>query len=162
MQSYIEITGYGYNKRLCEDVACWFLNEYFPRHEIQLEILHRSLKRDAVFGYCDCVDYKRRPRNFLIELHTHMERELYIKTLLHELTHLQQWVTGDLRVKRGKLYYKESITDGRDYWSLPHEIEAHAKEDVLYCQYQQYIMNRKILPFHHPIYDRSKCKSKCP
>lgn len=149
MQSYVEITGYGYSKRLCEDVVCWFLNEYLPRHKIQLEIIHRSLKREKMHGFCDCVEYhKKNPREFLISLNTYMEKELYIKTLLHELAHLRQWATGDLRVKKGKLFYKEVLVEDRGYWKQPHEVEAHELEEKLYYQYLQHVLNRKIVPFH--------------
>jgi hypothetical protein len=88
----IDHSGYGYSKILCEDVTSWFLNRFFPRHKIDVTIIHRGLKREEVYGYCDVVEDSYRPREFLIELQTHMDTELYIKTLLHELTHLKQWV----------------------------------------------------------------------
>ncbi len=93
---YLEMSGYGYSKLLCEDVTTWFLNRFLPRHKIEVEILHRGLKREQVYGYCDYVGESYRPREFLIELQTHMDEELYIKTLLHELVHLRQWVIGSL------------------------------------------------------------------
>jgi hypothetical protein len=66
--SYITTSGYGYRKRICEDVTTWFLNRFFPRHKIHVEILHRGLKREQVYGYCDYVGESYRPRQFLIEL----------------------------------------------------------------------------------------------
>ena len=81
--SYITTSGYGYRKRICEDVTSWFLNRFFPRHKIHVEILHRGLNREQVYGYCDYVGESYRPREFLIELNTYMDEELYIKTLLH-------------------------------------------------------------------------------
>ena len=133
--SYITTSGYGYRKRICEDVACWFLNKFLPRHKIHLEILHRGLKREQVYGYCDYVGESYRPRHFLIELDTHMDEELYIKTLLHELTHLRQWVVGSLRIRYGKMCYgKESVED-YEYWHQPHEVEAREQEETLYLEY---------------------------
>ena len=105
MHSIIEITGYGYHKRICEDVTTWFLNKFLPRHQIYVEIQHRGLKREHVYGYCDYTGESYRPREFLIELDTYMHQELYIKTLLHELVHLRQLVIGTLRSKRGKMHY---------------------------------------------------------
>jgi hypothetical protein len=135
MQSIIEISGYGYRKRICEDVACWFLNKFLPRHKIYVEILHRGLKREHVYGYCDYTGESYRPREFLIELDTYMHQELYIKTLLHELVHLQQWVTGTLRAKRGKRYYAGTNVEEIEYWDQPHEIEAREQEASLYLDY---------------------------
>ena len=135
MQSIIEISGYGFRKSVCTDVASWFLNKFLPRHKIYVEILHRSLKRDGVYGWCDILGESYRPREFLIELHTYMDQELYIKTLFHELVHLRQWVTGTLRVKRGKMYYDGTNVWDFDYKDQPHEIEAREQEVILYQQY---------------------------
>jgi hypothetical protein len=50
-ERFIHPVGYGYSKRTCEDVASWFLNKFFPRHKIYVEIVHRGLKREHVYGY---------------------------------------------------------------------------------------------------------------
>ncbi len=133
--SYIQTFGYGYSKLLCEDVTTWFLNKFLPRHKIDVEILHRGLKREHVYGYCDVVDGTYRPRSFLIELDTYMDKELYIKTLLHELVHLRQWVVGSLRSKRGKMYYGKQKVEDYEYEDQPHEIEAREQEETLYEEY---------------------------
>ena len=133
--SYIYTSGYGYSKRLCEDVTSWFLNKFLPRHKIEVEIRHRGLRREGVYGYCDYVGESYRPREFLIEIGTHFDEELYIKTLLHELVHLRQWVVGSLRSKRGKMYYGKECVENYDYWHQPHEIEAHEQEETLYVAY---------------------------
>lgn len=133
--SYITHSGYGYRKRICEDVAVWFLNRFFPRHKIHVDIVHRGLNRESVYGYCDVVGETYRPRHFLIEMNTHMEEELYIKTLLHELTHLRQWVVGSLRLRSGKMYYCKEPVESYDYWDQPHEIIARREELILYLEY---------------------------
>ena len=133
--SSIYHSGYGYSKVLCEDVTSWFLNEFFPRHKIDVEIVHRGLKREQVVGYCDVVGRSYRPRHFLIDLQTHMEEELYIKTLLHELTHLKQWVDGRLRFCNGKMRYCQEPVENYDYEDQPHEIEAREEEYRLHNLY---------------------------
>ena len=135
--SILEITGYGYSKPLCKDVTFWFLNKFLPRYKIYVEVLHRGLKREGVCGWCDFVGDSYRPREFLIELDTHMSEELYIKTLLHELVHLQQWVTGTLRAKRGKRYYNSINVEDIEYWDQPHEIIARREEILLYQEYMK-------------------------
>ena len=141
--SYITVTGYGYPKVTCEDVTCWFLNKYFPRHKITVDIVHRGLKREQVLGYCDVVGECHRPRHFLIELDTHMDRETYVKTLLHELTHLKQWVDGVLRSRYGKLCYSKEPVDNYEYWYQPHEVEARYMEEELY---HNYLIDRGLVP----------------
>jgi hypothetical protein len=135
MQSYLEITGYGFRKRLCENVTIWFLDKFLPRHQLDIQIVHRGLKREGVLGYCDFTDDYKRPRSFLIELDTYMEDEIYIKTLLHELVHLRQWVNGSLKMKRSKMYYGTCKIENYDYIDQPHEIEARQQESFLYLQY---------------------------
>ena len=133
--SYITVSGYGYPKSICEDVTSWFLNQFFPRHKITVDIVHRGLKREQVLGYCDVVGECYRPRHFLIELDTHMDRDTYIKTLLHELTHLAQWIRGSLRHRYGKLCYCKTPVENWDYEDQPHEIEARQEEERLFEWY---------------------------
>ena len=64
-----------------------------------------------------------------------MEEELYIKTLLHELTHLKQWVDGRLRFRDGKMRYCQEPVENYDYEDQPHEIEARKWETMLYDRY---------------------------
>ena len=130
--TYITHSGYSYSEIVCEDVTSWFLNNFFPRHKICVEIVHRGLKREQVVGYCDVVGRSYRPRHFLIELQTHMDKELYVKTLLHELTHLRQWVEGSLRFSDGKMCYSQEPVENYDYENQPHEIEAREEEERLY------------------------------
>jgi hypothetical protein len=148
--SILYISGYGYPKSTCEDVTSWFLNNFFPRHKITVDIVHRGLKRENVQGYCDVVGETYRPRHFLIELDTHMDRDLYIKTLLHELTHLAQWVRGSLRQRYGKLCYSKVPVDNWEYWYQPHEIEAREEEERLF---EMYLMDR----FGRPDEEVSQC-----
>jgi len=135
--SSIYHSGYGYSKLVCEDVTSWFLNKFLPRHKIDLDILHRGLRREHVYGYCGVVGESYRPREFLIELTTYMDKELYIKTLLHELTHLRQWVMGSLQFRYGKMCYCKEPVEKYDYEYQPHEIEAREQEETLYEQYME-------------------------
>ena len=132
---YLQMSGYGYRKRICESVTDWFMNRYMPRHTIDLRVVHRGLKRDLVYGWCDFEDDYKRPRAFLIELQSNMTLELYIKTLIHELVHVRQWVFGSLRQKRGKMYYGSTNVEDLDYDDQPHEIEAREQEETLYITY---------------------------
>lgn len=132
---YLEMSGYGYRKRICESVIDWFMNRYMPRHDIGLRVIHRGLKREFVYGYCDVDGDIKRPRDFLIELQSHMNHELYVKTLIHELVHARQWVFGSLKQKRGKMYYGSTKVEDLDYEDQPHEIEAREQEETLYITY---------------------------
>ena len=132
---YLETTGYGFSKKLCEDVVCWFVSKHLPRHKLEIEVLHRGMKRENAYGYCDVAGRHYKPRDFLIELDTHMNKETYTKVLLHELYHILQFVSGELKLKSSKRYYKGECMEDLEYWEQPHEIRTHYMEKVLYREY---------------------------
>lgn len=127
--------GYGYSKRLCKDVVYWFISKYLPKHKIELEVLHRGLKREGALGYCDVVGSTSNPREFLIEMDTYLDKETYTRVLLHELYHLLQWVRGELKLKASKMHFKGECVEDLEYWEKPHEIHAHWNERLLYQEY---------------------------
>ena len=127
--------GYGFSKRLCEDVVCWFVSKYLPRHKLEIEVLHRGMKREGAYGYCDVAGRQYNPREFLIELDTHMDKETYITVLLHELYHILQFVSGELKLKASKKYYKGECMEDLEYYEQPHEISARWNERILYQEY---------------------------
>jgi len=132
---FLETTGYGYSKRLCEDVVCWFVSKYLPRHKLEIEVLHRGMKREGALGYCDVVGRHYNPREFLIELDTNLDKETYTTVLLHELYHILQFVSGELKLKSSKRYYKGECIEDLEYWEQPHEIFARWNEKILYQKY---------------------------
>ena len=134
-KSYISHSGYGYSEKWCEDITSWFVNTFYPRHKLDVDIIHRGLLREGAFGYCDCTGGYWRPREFEIELHTHMNKELYTKTLLHELFHMMQWINGSLTSKKCKMYYRNEPVDKYEYEDQPHEIAAREAEEFLYERY---------------------------
>jgi hypothetical protein len=127
--------GYGFSKRLCEDVVCWFVSKHLPRHKLEIEVLHRGMKREGAYGYCDVAGRHYNPREFLIELDTHMNKETYTKTLLHELYHVLQFCRGELKLKSSKRYYKGECMEDLEYYEQPHEISARWNERILYQKY---------------------------
>jgi hypothetical protein len=138
---YLETTGYGYSKRLCEDVVTWFIAKYLPRHKIEIEVLHRGLKKEGAWGFCDVAGETYRPRNFLIELDTYLDKKTYATVLIHELIHLQQWVKEELKLKASKRYFRGECVEDLEYLEQPHEIQAHYYENILY---QSYLKDRHL------------------
>ena len=127
--------GYGFSKRLCEDVVCWFVSKHLPRHKLEIEVLHRGMKRENAYGYCDVAGETYKPRSFLIEMDTHLDKETYTKTLIHELYHVLQFCRGELKLKSSKRYYKGECMEDLEYYEQPHEIAARWNERILYQQY---------------------------
>ena len=97
--------------------------------------MHKGLKREQSFGFCDFVDQAYRPRVFVIEVQSHLSKEMYAKTLLHEFVHLKQWLQGTLKLKSGKMYFDGESVEKYEYMEQPHEIEAYDSEDKLYLDF---------------------------
>jgi hypothetical protein len=132
---FLETTGYGYSKRLCEDVVSWFVSKYLPRHKLEIEVLHRGLKREGALGYCDVAGETYKPRSFLIEMDTYLDKKTYATVLIHECIHLKQWCKGELKLKASKRYFKGECVEDLEYLEQPHEIQAHYYERILYQEY---------------------------
>ena len=130
----LEITGHNARVRHCEGVVAWFISKYLPRHKLDITINNRGLLREGVFGWCSA-ESGSRPREFEIELHNRMDVELYTRTLLHELWHVYQHVTGNLKEMRGKTLWKGIDHSDTDYSDQPWEIEAQEMEVKLYNSY---------------------------
>ena len=111
------------------------MDKYLPRHHVIVNVDHKGILREGVFGWAWVADCDHRPRDFEIEIHNRMSPELYTETLLHELWHVYQHVTGQLKDKHGTRYWKGIDHSETDYEDQPWEKEAHKMEKVLYEEY---------------------------
>ena len=137
-------SGYNYSQRRCVRIVDWFVNEYLPRHKVEINVDHKGLLRERVFGWAWVVPPDHRPREFEIEIHNRLSPELYTETLLHELWHVYQHVTGQLKDKYNKRYWKGIDHSETNYDDQPWEKEAHRMEKILYKRYTSYLTNNSI------------------
>ena len=140
---YLTYSGYNYSKKRCESILNWFLDTYLPRHKIIVNVDHKGLLREGIFGWVWAADCDQRPRDFEIEIHNRLDPKLYTETLLHELWHLYQHVRGDLKDKHQKRLWKGIDHSETDYEDQPWEKEAHGMEEKLYREYNSFITNSK-------------------
>tara|TARA_B100001996_G_scaffold232193_1_gene179209 strand:- start:62 stop:430 length:369 start_codon:yes stop_codon:yes gene_type:complete len=117
------------------------VNEYLPRHRLQIHIDHKGLLREGVFGWAWNTDSQHRPREFEVEVHNRMSPEQYTKTILHELWHVQQHVRGILKDKHNKRLWRGIDHSETDYEDQPWELEALKMEEVLYKKYTSHLTN---------------------
>ena len=136
---YLTYSGYNYSKRRCERIVNWFVDKHLPNHKVIINVDHLGLLHEGVFGWMWAADCDYRPRDFEVELHNRMNPEDYTKTLLHELWHLYQHVTGQLKDKYKKRLWKGVDHSKTDYEDQPWEVEAHRMEEVLYKEYTTYL-----------------------
>ena len=120
------------------------MGKYLPRHKVIVNVDHKGILREGVFGWAWVADCDHRPRDFEIEIHNRMSPELYTETLLHELWHVYQHVTGQLKDKHGTRYWKGIDHSETDYEDQPWEKEAHQMEKVLVREYTQSLLDAYI------------------
>ena len=79
----------------------------------------------------DCMDEE--DREFTIRIDISLPLNEMISTILHEMVHVQQFLSGKLKQPQpGKAVYKRVDYDWEmDYNDRPWEIEAHTKEKQL-------------------------------
>jgi len=134
---YLTYSGYNYSKRRCESIVNWFVDTYLPNHKLFLNIDHKGLLRESVFGWAWVVPPDHRPREFEVEIHNRLSVEDYTETLLHELWHVYQHVKGHLKDKYGKRLWKGVDHSEVDYTDQPWEQQAHKMEEVLFKNYNK-------------------------
>lgn len=124
-------SGYKYSKKLCEKVSLWYYRKFLMNYEINIEIVHKNLNSQNSDGFCQ----QESQNSYLIEIHNQLSKEEYIKTLLHEMVHVYQYVRGDLSISNGTLAYRSVSCQDLEYENQPHEIEAHSLEAELYEEF---------------------------
>ena len=136
---FLSHSGYDYSQKRCVDASQWFMNQYLPRHNVDVNVHHCRLeKRENVYGWAWTVDCDYRPREFDIEIHNQLPMYMYIETLLHELWHVYQDVKGDLKDRYGKRCWKGVDHSKIDYQNQTWEKEAVKMEEILYCKYKSF------------------------
>jgi hypothetical protein len=83
-----------------------------------------------------------RPREFTITINSKMGYSNMITTLAHEMVHVKQYATGQLRDSmRGPSLQRwmnmPINSNDIEYWDLPWEVEAYGRERGLYFRFRQ-------------------------
>lgn len=135
---FFDLTGIG-NDRMELDVAkviTFVEKDIFPT-DSNVEVRFESCTDlDSVDGYCTQED----EQGYLIELNSSLRGEDLIRTVIHELIHVQQYLTGKLEQihvdgKGPRMYWQKIDMSDVLYEERPWECEAHSLEDALYLQY---------------------------
>ena len=138
---FLTFSGYNYSKKRCERFVNWFVDKHLSNYKLIINVDHKGLLREGIFGWVWAADCDYRPRDFEIELHNRMTPEHYTQTLLHELWHVYQHVSGQLKDKYKKRLWKGIDHSQTDYENQPWEKEANQMEEILFKQYCEYLTN---------------------
>jgi len=79
------------------------------------------------------------PKDFIIELDSNLRLRSMLETLAHEMVHIKQWATGEMRETKNNFitkFKKDTVnSDKVSYWDQPWEIEAMGREEGLFIQW---------------------------
>ena len=115
------------------DAVMFACNQLMPRVRkpfyINIRPIPKLTETQGVNG--DCMDEE--DREFTIRIDVSLPLNEMISTVLHEMVHVQQFLSGKLKQpKPGVAVYKRVDYDWEmDYNDRPWEIEAHTKEKQL-------------------------------
>lgn len=87
-----------------------------------------DFSEDFTDGQCGFADYD--DEEYIVYLNPDLSDEQLVRTLIHEMVHIHQYISGRL-VHDGPDTYWDGIQYDGEYHKLPWEIDAYAWEDKL-------------------------------
>ena len=141
----MEFTIEGGNKkqrRLIQSVVDFLRPMYFDKYKtLNVEfVISRTIAKDCgVDGIC-CTFGTYRPREFEVGINGKMNDDDIIKTVIHELIHVKQYVKGDLIDRthgKCKTLWKGKDHSKTSYSKQPWERQAYRLQESLYKKYMK-------------------------
>lgn len=136
--------GSSHKRKLVKKAARWMLGYALGNRlasNITLKIkISDELKNSNVYGSVIWEDDNHRPREYDMDLCNYIKDRMLYRVLAHEVVHIRQYATGDLKDMASHAEYckwknKMVKAEGRgsgSYFDLPWEVEARRdQEDIL-------------------------------
>lgn len=127
---------------LVKEAALFYLNSLFRNNRgmlsevvLEIELVKDLFEYEGTKGDCAYADERVDPREFEVRLDSSMTNLALVATLAHEIVHVKQYVSGEMRdtalwnicIWRSKKIDWKKL----DYFEHPWEIEAYGREDGL-------------------------------
>lgn len=130
-------------QNIAEQISDWTIPRLLvPKLEDKLKLtitIQKKINSEDYAGMCIWQDRGVKPRELEIVISNNQESKTFISTIMHEMTHLSQYMTGRLKHKitDNKFYWDDSIVDieTTEYYDLPWENEALYNEVFMYHQW---------------------------
>jgi hypothetical protein len=126
-----------YRETAIIDAVMFAASELFPRIRkpvyINIRPIRKLAETQGVYG--DCMDED--DREFTIRIDVSLSLQDMVSTMIHEMVHVQQYLTGKMKQKWAHeiTYNKVVYPHDMDYDVRPWEIEAHRLEKLLAEKY---------------------------
>jgi hypothetical protein len=128
--------------------SCLLSNRLSSHVYVTVKFKKNLFKKEDFYGVCDALDLNR-PRDFDIEIDADLTFKQTLSVLAHELVHVKQYATGQLRdyntskkIKwKGDIHINEYGYHNIDtsYWNAPWEKEAYRLEKTLTRKFMRYL-----------------------
>ena len=132
-------------KKLAKSLAEFCLNKLISSRlsdTLDIRIVFKPTlykKTDSYGGTTYYEDSNIPPKDFLIEIDSKLKMRSMLETIAHELVHVKQWATGEMRETKDNFitkFKKDTINSNKvSYWDQPWEIEAMGREEGLFIQW---------------------------
>ena len=145
----IHVTGGTRKKqKMLKNAARWMLGYTLGSrlaNNIEITIrIDESLKDTSIYATVLWEDNNHRPRSFDMEICNHIKDRMLFRVLAHEIVHIRQYATGDLKdlaVRADFSKWKNKLikTEGEGrtkYWDLPWEVEARLHEKEIFREWR--------------------------
>ena len=146
----IKVTGGTYKKRkLVKQAAKWMIG-YTLGHRLAKHItlkirITEKLKDSHFYGSVIWEDDNHRPREYDMELCNYLKDSMLYRVLAHEIVHIRQYATGDLKDLTSQANYCKwkndlVLAEGRgsgSYFDLPWEVEARREQGIILKEWKR-------------------------
>lgn len=155
MKVYIRCKGTEINSHLVRYAIQWFAHMLMSAQlckNLEIRIIHRLFDEKAkILAESDFNDDMDNPnyRRFSIWINPTLPYHIYMTSLAHEMVHVKQWATGELRgslrwphLTKWKDEYIEE--QSQNYYEYPWEIDAYGRSVGLYRRFRNHIKKNKL------------------
>ena len=144
---YIKVSGKPskINVKLCKEALKFYgkmllSDNMYHKITINLKFEEFDIKeRKLGIAFCEWVNENHRLKEFLINVHSKLNKKQILLAIAHEMVHVKQYANGELKdfIREDKTKYRDVhyYNDDLDYWDYPWEIEAHGREPGLYYRF---------------------------
>jgi hypothetical protein len=128
----------------CANVICAFIEMNMERNVINPGVMTLGATipcDDGIFFYVVATEAHPAPQFAGIGMPDRNQGQM-VRTFFHEMTHVKQFLTGELIQKARHRKWKGEKWDNREYSFAPWEVEARAFADKAYDKFQVREVNR--------------------
>jgi hypothetical protein len=102
-----------------------------------IDVCVKFTNKINAWGYASIEEYNtvKKPRSFLLEVHSGIGAKHILQTLAHEMIHIKQFIYGELNEELDNWCGMYIDTTVMDYYLLPWEVEAYGREVGLFTKF---------------------------